>query len=156
MSLNPSNVTSGVLIFIMFIALFTGTYTAFEDKYGISRDATSCPRVGQTTNPDCVGTTQSIGEALQTTITIDGVNKTINAIMVFSVPGNILIQSFEVLTGAGLGIIQIFLGLIVLPGQIANIILQYYYVPSVFAITISILFNVYIAFILLRYLLKME
>ena len=154
--MKPNHVTTGFLIFIVFITLFTGVYKVFEDKYDITRDGTSCPKIGSTTLTNCTGETKSIGEALSDTTTISGITGVTDAIQSFSTPGSVLEQSYEVLTGAGLGIIKIFLGLVYFPGQVVSIILQYYQLPSYQANLLAVILNVYIIFIMLRYILKQE
>ena len=159
--IKPNNVTAGVVVFVLITTLFVSLYTNFEDIYGITRDSTSsanCPSVQQGISiPEyCTDQTMTVMEALEATVSISGVIDVVEAIEQFSVPGNILQRSFEVLTGAGLGIIKIFLGFVVLPGQIANVILLYYKLPSFATLLIATIFNIYIVFIMLRYMLKME
>jgi len=146
--IKSNNVTTGAVVFVIFLALFTNMYIAFEDKYNITPDGTGCST--------CTDTNLTIGDSLLNITTMKGIKDVQNSLNAFSVPGNVILQSFEVLTGAGLGIIKVFLGLAVLPGQITDAILRHYFLPQSVAKNIGLILNLYILFILLRHILKQE
>ena len=146
--MKANNVTTGAVVFIIFVTLFVNVYQNFEEVYAISRDGTGC----QT----CENNNLTIGEDLLNTSALRGIDDVKKSIEAFSVPGNILLKSFEVLTGAGLGIIKVFIGLAVLPGDIVEIILKHYLLPPDIAYYIGLILNLYILFIIVRHILKQE
>ena len=158
--IKPNNVTGGIIIFAVFISLFVGIYGSFENIYGISRDGTSSAecedQITISTPIYCINKTKSIADALETTTLIDGVKDVRDSLQAFSVPGNVLKQSFELLTGAGLGVVKIFLGFGLFPGDVVKILLIYWNLPKFAANSIGLMLSMYIYYILLRYLLKQE
>lgn len=134
MAVKLSNIVMSLGIFATLIALLTTGWNGIQEGYTITE-----------TN---LQNGSSVNDMLDALIILQGMNEIIDAGMNLRTPDANLFDLLGGLAGAGLGVVQISLGLITTPVEIAVILVKYYAIPSPVITLILFFLFVIVAFIL--------
>lgn len=130
------HLVAGFVIFAIITSLFGSIYVGLQVEYGFTP---------QDTNDD--------GESIMTELSniniISGINDSVSAIYKINPPTGAKSDIIGALASAGLGVIKIVTGIISFPIEIIGVITGFYYVPPIVAVGASLIFIIYIAFMLL-------
>lgn len=130
------HIFAGFVIFAIITSLFTSIYGGLQAEYGF---------IPQDTNGDG----ESIMQELSNITIISGINDTVTAIFKVNPPTGAKADIMGALTSAGLGMLKILTGVISFPVEILGVLTGFYYIPPIVAVGASLIFIIYMAFILL-------
>lgn len=130
------HLVAGFVIFAIITSLFTSIYAGLQAEYGFTP---------QDTNDDG----ENIMAELSNINIISGINDSVSAMYKINPPTGAKADILGALASAGLGVIKIVTGIISFPVEIIGVITGFYYVPPIVAVGISLIFMIYIAFMLL-------
>jgi hypothetical protein len=131
--MKESNLVAGLLVFMLLIGLPLYIYNQFQTSYGFTPTSTSTM------------------EELQNIMALDGIYQirdTIISIGSFKTPTEALLSSFEVLSGASIGILKVIIGLSIIPFQITTIVCKTFGIPPQFSNLIGLIMQMYVIFMI--------
>jgi len=130
-------IVSSFVVFAIITSLFVAIYDGARTEYGF---------VPQDTDEDG----KSIMQKLSEIQIISGINNSVTVIYKINPPTGAKADIIGALASAGLGIIKIVSGIITFPVEIIGVITGFYYIPPIVAVGVSLIFIIYLAFMLLE------
>lgn len=130
------HVVAGFVLFAVIVSLFSSVYNGFQDEYGFTPQGTNAEG-------------ENIMQELADINIISGINDSVSAIYKINPPTGAKADIIGALASAGLGVLKIITGIISFPVEIIGVVTGFYYVPPIVAVGASLIFIVYIAFMLL-------
>lgn len=128
------NFVNGILVFMLFLGIPIFIYGDLQSTYGFTSTTSSSPL-----------------DILYNTTLVNGFNEISGiseAIGNFAVDKNILTLSFEVLTGATLGIAKLIVGLAIIPLDVTRIVSAYFGIPPQFGNLLGLIAQITVVFII--------
>jgi hypothetical protein len=129
------NVLTGFLVFGFFITIFQFNYANLQSDYGF----------------ETTGGANNTLELLREITVLDAVED-LKQVMYelddYNTPSSTVLTAFVVFTGAGISILKIGLGIIILPMDIIKVISLYFSLPYAIAYILGVIAQVYILFML--------
>lgn len=130
------HLVAGFVLFAVMVSLFNSIYIGFQSEYGF---------IPQGTNEEG----ESIMAELADINIISGINDSVSAIYKINPPTGAKADIIGALASAGLGVLKIITGIISFPVEIIGVLTGFYYIPPIVAVGASLIFIIYIAFMLL-------
>ena len=130
------NVLVSVIIFVTIIGLFSFAFTGMKNEYDI--------------NPQDLKDGQTILEKLENLQLIQGIEDIVLSIQKLADPTGTPFDIVGALTAAGIGILKVTTGTILLLPDVLGVITEFYYIPEPVSIGLGLIFSILIGFVVIK------
>lgn len=135
--MKSEHIVTGFVLFAVLVTLIITSYSAILTDYGLTKG-----------DVDADG--DNVMDKLNNLTIIFGINQTVTGVYKITNPTSSVFDILGALASAGIGVLKIVAGVLLLPVDILGVITGFYYIPPIINIGVGIIFTIYIGFILLK------